>query len=73
MRLSLPTAIITIIVYESLLLGVRSRLLMGRANELAPARQGDWIQTVPVPLWWWALAIVPPVLLLGYWALRRSR
>ena len=73
MRLSLPTTIIAIIVYESLLLGIRSRLMMASASALATTRQGDWIETVPVPLWWWALAIVPPVLLIGYWAFRRVR
>lgn len=72
MRISLPTTIIAIIIYESLLLGVRSRLMMNRATALSTI-QSDWLETVPVPLWWWALAIVPPVLLIGYWAFRRSR
>ena len=73
MRLTLPTAIITIILYEVVLWAITSNRLATRVREVSATRQGDWLMTIDTPMWWWALAIVPPVLLLGYWAYRRSR
>ena len=71
--MTLPTAIIMIILYEIILVTVSSNRLMGRVRAESATRQGDWLMTIETPMWWWALAIVPPVLLLGYWAYRRAR
>ena len=71
MRLTLPVVIITIIIYELGLFAVTAWTLMGRAREMSATRQGDWLETTSLPAWWWPLAIVPPVLLIGYWSYKR--
>ena len=73
MRLTLPIAIITIILYEMVLITVSSRRAMALIQARNASRQGDWIETIHAPLWWWTLVVLPPVLLIGYWAYRRAR
>lgn len=73
MRLTLPVAVITIIIYEIILIALGTQRMIAQTRAVATNRQGDWIVGVAVPVWLWVLVIIPPVVLIGYWAFRRSR
>jgi hypothetical protein len=64
----------TIVPWELALFLPAALWLLGPASALAETRDGDWLESVPMPVWWKSLIRVPPLLLAGRWlTLRRAR
>jgi hypothetical protein len=66
--------LMAIALYELALFLLTAIWMMRRASALAETRDGDWLEIAPMPMWWKALIVVPPLILLARWAVvRRAR
>jgi ABC-type dipeptide/oligopeptide/nickel transport system permease component len=66
MRLSALLVIALSVLYVVLFV-VGSAAALWHRTRIKARQQGEFMETFSIPMWWWALLVGPPLLLVGFW------